>query len=109
MNELLIPIEELTKIKNNFIHELKKSAKGEPTSLRKGFLDGVLLRNTKEHDFTTLIGEEVGLAIEEEVKKKFNKEIHVSVANDTVCAALSGLNQFEPTTIASFVAGTGVN
>jgi len=77
--------------------------------IRNGRIDGVFLRGTKEHDFSYLIGKNFGEELEKYILKNHNKKIKVSVANDTICAALSGLNIYDPKTIASLVLGTGTN
>jgi len=72
-------------------------------------LDGILLRGTKEHQFKGLIGERVGQTFENYVKEKFNRNIQVYLANDTICLLLSGLTKNPWNNLASLVLGTGFN
>ncbi|MCG2691600.1 hypothetical protein L6272_02090 [Microgenomates group bacterium] len=72
-------------------------------------LDGVLIKGTKEHAFSGLVGKPVGAEIEKFIKIKFNKQIMVSLANDTICLALSGLGTSSPAGLAGGVVGTGMN
>lgn len=72
-------------------------------------LDGILIKGTKEHAFSGLVGKPVGAEIEKFIKIKFNKQIMVSLANDTICLALSGLGTSSPEGLAGGVVGTGMN
>ncbi len=74
-----------------------------------GELDGILLANSKENDFGSLIGKRVGHEIENYVLEKRGKKINVSIANDTVCLVLSGLTQFSWKNLACGIVGTGLN
>ena len=76
---------------------------------KNGFLDGVLLTGTKEHTFSGLVGERIGMSIENFIKEKFNRLVKVTLANDTVCLLLSGLMDTPPLDLASGVVGTGLN
>lgn len=86
----------------NFAYELKPV-------FGNNRLDGILARVSKEHGFTGLVGKQLGLTIEEFIKKKFHKQIIVSVANDTICLALSGLTKYTADGLAGGVVGTGMN
>lgn len=77
--------------------------------LANGLLDGILLTGTKEHTFTGLIGQKIGKSIEDFIKGKFNRNIKVALANDTVCLLLSGLVDTSPHNLAGGVVGTGLN
>jgi hexokinase len=77
--------------------------------LEKDRLDGVLLSGTKEHTFTGLIGKKVGQELEEYFDKKYKRKIVFTVANDTVCLLLSGLNEVSWEKLACGIVGTGVN
>jgi len=72
-------------------------------------LDGVLLSGSKEHQFTGLVGKQIGATIEGFIARKFRRQIIVAVANDTVCLALSGLVKFPALNLAGGVVGTGIN
>lgn len=61
-----------------------------PFTNSNGLLDGILMNGTKEHAFKGLIGEKIGEFISTIYYKKFGRQIPVSVANDTVCMAISG-------------------
>lgn len=74
-----------------------------------GSLDGILLTGTKEHTFRGLIGERIGQSLEDFIKEKFNRQITVTLANDTVCLLLSGLINESPLNLAAGVVGTGLN
>ncbi len=75
----------------------------------KGKLDGVLLQGTKENDFGDLIGKKIGESLENYILEKLNREIKVSVANDTICLLLSGLTKFSWEKIVGGIVGTGTN
>jgi len=77
--------------------------------LENGRLDGVLISGSKEHAFFGLVGKQVGLEIEKFIKLKFNKQIIVTLANDTICLALSGLGTAGPLGLAGGIVGTGMN
>lgn len=77
--------------------------------LRDGKLDGVLMHGTKEHTFDGLVYRQVGLEIEQYMKEKFNREISVYVANDTICLLLSGLTIGRSKNLACEIVGTGYN
>lgn len=76
---------------------------------RKGLLDGILLRGTKEHTFSGLMEKSIGETIEKYIADKRGVKIRVSVANDTVCLLLSGLTKFPWNTLVAGVIGTGIN
>ena len=77
--------------------------------IRQGRLDGTLLRGTKEHTFTGMTGNVVGETIEAYIKEKLNREVQLTVANDTVCLVLSGIGSFSAEGLAGGVIGTGFN
>lgn len=74
-----------------------------------GRLDGVVIAGSKENTFGNLVGQKLGHEIEEYVKKKYGKELLVSVANDTICLLLSGLSKHHWNEIAAGIVGTGLN
>ena len=76
---------------------------------RDGYLDGKLLFGTKEHTFEGLPGKPIGEAIERYILDKQKRQIHVAIANDTVCLLLSGLTQFNRNQLAAGIIGTGMN
>lgn len=71
--------------------------------------DGVLLHGSKEHAFHGLTGKKVAQEIEKYLFEKLKKNIHVTVANDTVCLLLSGLSIASRQNLACGVIGTGIN
>jgi len=72
-------------------------------------LDGILIRPSKEHTFTGLVGEKVGATIETYIKETRNQDIAVSCANDTICLLLSGLIKAKWEHLAAGIVGTGFN
>lgn len=76
---------------------------------RNGVLDGILVSGSKENTFSGMVGKPVGETIETHVKQKLNREIKVSVANDTICLLLSGLTQYKWSELAAGIVGTGLN
>ncbi|HCS79327.1 TPA: hypothetical protein DIV55_06345 [Patescibacteria group bacterium] len=79
-----------------------------PTT-RDGRLDGLLVAGTKEHTFAGLVGKTVGETIEVFMKKKNNRKVKISCANDTICLLLSGLTQTHWQGLAAGIVGTGLN
>ena len=80
------------------------------STMRDGRLDGVLMRGTKEHQFEGLVGQTVGGAVEQFVENTQNgRKILVTVANDTVCLILSGLNRCKREELVAGIVGTGYN
>ena len=73
------------------------------------YLDGVLLRKTKNHSFEGMIGEVVGQLVCEHLLEKRGQKLKVSTANDTICLALSGLSEVKASKIAGLILGTGCN
>jgi hexokinase len=74
-------------------------------------LDGVLLRGPKGHDFTGLIGQQVGLEIEKYIFQKRGQKIQVTLANDTVALGLA-TKEFDTFTWQNCtvgIVGTGTN
>jgi hexokinase len=80
----------------------------DPVS-RDGYLDGRLIMGTKEHSFDGLPGQLVGESIERHIHDTQNREVHVALANDTVCLLLSGLTQFRSEGLVGGIIGTGLN
>ena len=76
---------------------------------RDGRLDGLLVAGTKEHTFAGLVGKTVGETIEVFMKKKGNRKVKISCANDTICLLLSGLTQTHWQGLAAGIVGTGLN
>jgi len=74
-----------------------------------GRLDGKLMRGTKEHTFAGLVNKKIGKEIETYMWERHKKKIIVSVANDTVCLILSGLQQTTWDHLVAGVLGTGLN
>ncbi len=72
-------------------------------------LDGILPYATKESTLTGLIGKKVGEEIEQYILKKRSKKLTVSVANDTICLALSGLTKYSWENLVCGIVGTGYN
>ncbi len=70
-----------------------------------GKLDGIFVSGGKEQTFTGLSGKKVGKEIEDVV----GREMHVSVANDTICLLLSGLTRYPWDHLAAGIVGTGLN
>lgn len=93
---------QVTVVAINFAYPLEPVFNGDK-------LDAILLRGTKEHQFEGLTGEMVGKAIEDFVKEKLDRDIQVSVANDTICLLLSGLTRVSWDKLAAGIVGTGFN
>lgn len=74
-----------------------------------GKLDGRLLVGAKGHALRGLVGEKIGARLEQYVLEKLNKKILVSVANDTVCLLLSGLEKVPTVKLSAGVIGSGIN
>jgi hexokinase len=77
----------------------------KPTSGTFGELDGTLLYANKEHPMLGLIGKTIGKEAKQIFKMKYGRDIPISVANDTICLALSGDGSEQ----GAFIAGTGFN
>lgn len=75
----------------------------------KGRLDGILLAGSKENTFGDMVGKKVGEELEHHIKANFGRDVTVSVANDTVCLLLSGLDQAAQDELVGAVIGTGFN
>ncbi len=76
---------------------------------RDGVLDGILLGATKERKFKKYIGQEIGKVIEDEIVRIHGRKIKVTVANDTACLAIAGIEGDNANKIAAGVVGTGLN
>jgi hexokinase len=74
-----------------------------------GKLDGILMGGSKEHAFHGLLGQHVGRTIERYIKAKYDRDIRVSAANDTICLALAGLTKYSPAQLTGGIVGTGMN
>lgn len=72
-------------------------------------LDGKLISGSKENKFKDFVGSRVGQSITEMVSDRDKKKITVTVANDTLCLLLSGLNHFEKDQLFGGIVGTGIN
>lgn len=75
---------------------------------RNGHIDGKLLRGTKEHSFTDLVGRAVGEAIEQSA----DHSLKVVCANDSVCLTLAALMKnpsLDRLSLLSMILGTGNN
>jgi hexokinase len=77
----------------------------EPLSGPQGQLDGTLPYPGKEHAMKGLIGKTIGKEVSKLFKTKFNKDIPIAAANDTVCLTLAGDGDEN----GSIIAGTGFN
>ena len=77
--------------------------------LRGNVLDGKLLKVSKEHRFTDLLGKKVGEELENFIFQKEKKRIKVNVANDTICLILSALEKVDWKSIVGGVVGAGMN
>jgi hexokinase len=76
---------------------------------RDGLLEGRLVGISKEHKLEGLMHKQVGEEVEKEVLKKTGSKIRVSVANDTVCLLLAGLNMDKRENLVGGIVGTGMN
>lgn len=74
-----------------------------------GRLDGKLLRGTKGHTFRGMVGKKIGRVVEKFIYEKMEKKIIVSVANDTVCLLMSGLEKATYKNLGAGIVGTGMN
>lgn len=74
-----------------------------------GVMDGILLRGSKEHQLSGVVGKKVGELITLMLKNERSQDVFVTVANDTVCLLLSGLSQFKHHELFGGIAGTGIN
>jgi hexokinase len=89
----------------NFAYPLKSVT-------RDGILDGILLHGTKEHTFKNLVGQTVGEEIEKYIAFTKNKQVKVSVCNDTVALGLASLGfkkEYNQGNTIFGVVGTGFN
>jgi len=77
-------------------------------TLRNGLLDGKLIRGTKDHTLVGCVDHEIGKLIEDECSA-IGKDVTVTVANDTICLILAGLEFSEEKYLAGGVVGTGFN
>lgn len=76
---------------------------------REGRLDGILLQGMKENRFAGLVKEMVGKELEKNVLAKTGKSVKISLANDTVCLLLSGMEKAARTSLMAGIIGTGIN
>ena len=76
-----------------------------------GELDGIMNQgDTKGHAFQGLQQEQVGKTIEDYLKETTNRDIAVTVANDSVCLITSGLEEdTDRENLIAAIAGTGYN
>ena len=77
--------------------------------LNDGVLDGILLNGSKEHEFSGLVGQDLGKDISLYFSNKRHQNITVSCANDTICLLLSGLTKYKKENLACGILGTGMN
>lgn len=80
--------------------------------MRDGYLDGRLTSAPKQHNFTGLLGQNVGQILEEYVLERLGRKIKVTVCNDTTALALASLGyseDFGPEQTMVGVIGTGFN
>ncbi len=77
--------------------------------VRNCVLDGIFTKIAKGHTFSGLLGKAVGQELENYVFQKTKRCVTVSVANDTVCLLLSGLEFARWNSIVGGVVGTGIN
>lgn len=109
------------KTKRDFLHVVDTLLENDITTLAVNLaqavdpvfadnkLDGILPYATKESTFTGLIGKKVGEEIEKYILKKRKNKLTVSVANDTICLALSGLTKYSWENLVCGIVGTGYN
>ena len=76
---------------------------------RNSLLDGVFVRGGKEHRFDGLVGKKVGESIEEFIFSRLKREVHFTVANDTVCLFISDVTAQSWNTTVAGIIGTGTN
>jgi hexokinase len=76
---------------------------------REGRLDGKLLTETKETPFKGLMGEFIGLSIEQYAYLQLRRTINVHVINDAICLFLSETNKTHLDFTAGAIIGTGTN
>lgn len=76
--------------------------------MRDNRLDGILIRGTKGHTLDDCINRAVGEIIENHCREK-GLDIKVSLANDTICLILAGLESGEKNNLVGGVVGTGFN
>ncbi len=72
-------------------------------------LDGQLIKGTKEHTLSGLEGQNISQTIQHHLNSLHHKDIKVSTANDTVCLAMAGLQNYSSETLIALVLGTGSN
>lgn len=77
--------------------------------LRVDRIDGILLRPTKGHACTGLIGEAIGEELENHIAAVRGQHVRIAVANDTIGLVLSGLVKEQPEAIVGCIVGTGTN
>ncbi len=72
-------------------------------------LDGILLKPTKEHVFSNLIGKQVGKSLNQYIFSKHKSNPTIRLANDTICLVLSAAYAFPDQNVFAGVIGTGFN
>lgn len=75
--------------------------------IRDGRLDGELIGVSKEHVFAGLLHKLIGKEVELYIALTQKRNILISVANDSVCLALSGLGKVAWNQLAAGIVGTG--
>ena len=75
---------------------------------RNGYLDAILLRNSKGYNFGELVGQEIGQCLERIVLERYNRSIQVAIINDMIPLIKSGISrpwQYH----GAMIVGTGLN
>jgi len=76
--------------------------------IRDGLLTGILGRGTKEHEFKGMAGKNVAEVLEAYIYTRIKRHIMITLANDTICLALSSFEKSRDTNAAAVI-GTGIN
>ena len=77
--------------------------------VRNNIIDGTLIKGTKDHTMSDLIGKPVGEELEHFLNGNNKNEIKIALANDTICLIMAGKNKWPLNTLAGGVVGTGFN
>lgn len=72
-------------------------------------LDGVLITGTKEHQLEGVVGQPVGQLLATHLSDQLHKQVTVTLANDTLCLGLAGLESAPLEQLVSLIVGTGTN
>lgn len=107
--------------KENFLNFVLENLASDVTTLAINFafplepvfangkLEANFLYSTKEHTFKGLVGKNVAVEIEKYIKGKLERDMKVSLANDTICLLLSGTMYANGENLAAGIVGTGLN